>query len=206
MPRKPRAPTKTFQVLRDSREQDEHGWTFPANESEGILGTTVRGLPTGDYTLVGFESVLCLERKGSTGEFAQNVCQDRFERELERMRAFPVRFVVLEFTLDDLWNFPANSGIPRSRWRFLRTTREFLLKRLVELSSTYDTPFVPCGRLGREFALSVFKRVVCGDLPAPQATNGPPETPESKADAAPTQPAKAPKPRRARRSDSQSDS
>lgn len=158
-----------FTVLRDSKEHEGHGWLFPADPESGCLGTTVKGLPTGDYSLEGFEKVVSIERKRNTGEFAMNASQDRFERELARLQEFPVRFVVLEFTLDDIWNFPANSGIPRSKWRFLRTTPDFLLKRLVELSSTYEVPFVPCGRLGREFALSVFKRVAAGELPAPSS-------------------------------------
>lgn len=170
-PRRPRAPRKprekaappTFHVIVDNSEKKP--WLFPPDADEGCVGSTVQSIDTGDYTLLGFENVLCIERKGSTGEIAQNVTQARFERELERMRAFPVRAVILEFTLEDLLRFPDNSGIPQSRRRFIRTTPQFLLKRLLELQHTHDVPFIFAGRDGRAVALSLFSRVLHGDLP-----------------------------------------
>lgn len=170
-PRKPRAPRKPrvappplqFHVIVDNDEKKP--WLFPPCEAEGCIGSTIQSMDTGDYTLVGYESVLCIERKGTTGEVAQNVTQARFERELERMRQFPVRAVILEFTLRELLQFPDNSGIPQNRRRFIRTTPQFLLKRILELQHTYDVPFIFAGRDGRVAALSLFSRVLLGELP-----------------------------------------
>lgn len=154
MPRKT-ADWRNYQVIRDTREQQ--GWDFGAHAP--CLGTVSGTLPTGDYTLRGYEDILAIERKGSTAEFSQNVVQDRFEREMERLEAFKYPFVVLEFTLDDLASFPANSGIPRRIWPTLRITAQFLLKRLIELEVQYRTRFILAGCQGRDYASSLFKRI-----------------------------------------------
>jgi hypothetical protein len=145
-----------YKVLRDTREQQ--GWDFPAKDL--CLGTVDATLKTGDYTLDGYENVFVIERKMSTGEISQNIVQSRFERELQRLESFAYPFLVCEFTLEDVINFPHNSGIPRSRWSTLRISPQFLLKRLNEFQIRYRTRFIFAGQMGREFASSLFKRVI----------------------------------------------
>ena len=60
-------------------------------------------LVTGDYTIRGLEALVVLERK-SLPDFAA-CCgsgRERFERELDRMRAFPHRALVLEVAWHDI--------------------------------------------------------------------------------------------------------
>lgn len=164
-PRAAKAPKPTrrpFEVIRDTREQAGHGWDFPPDAKGGCTGTVVEGLPTGDYTVRGLETVLCIERKASTGEFSQNVSQARFTRELERMREFQYAFVVLDFSMDDILNFPANSGIPNSKWKYLRVTPEYLHRRLCELMVQFpNISFVLAGKGGGSaVAYSLMKRVI----------------------------------------------
>ena len=144
-----------FDVLADSREQ--RGWNFPPSGS--CDGTTTTTLKTGDYTLRGLEDRFVLERKGSTGEFAQNVLQKRFTRELERLDTFPLPFLICEFTVADILRYPINSGIPQCKWKYLRTTGEFLLKRTLEIQVQYKTRFIFAGTDGWHVAWSLFKRV-----------------------------------------------
>jgi len=145
-----------YEVIRDTREQE--GWVFPA--SDPCLGTVVGTLKTGDYTLKGYEDVFVIERKGSTGEFAANIVQSRFERELERLKGFRYAFVVLEFTISDIVSFPYNSGIPKDKWRSLRISPQFLMKRINDFQVQYpNVHFVFAGSHGREFASSLFKRI-----------------------------------------------
>src|SRR5215210_7578524 len=73
-----------YTVLRDTREQQ--GWIF--EQGKLCNGTISKALKTGDYTLVGFESILCVERKKNVAEFAKNIIEKRFENELTRMEAF----------------------------------------------------------------------------------------------------------------------
>lgn len=78
-------------VLCDTREQVP--WTF---EGQGI--TVQRAtLDTGDYSLPGLETRVCVERK-SLDDWVGSVmsARGRFYRELDRMRAFQFRCVIIE--------------------------------------------------------------------------------------------------------------
>lgn len=76
-------------ILYDQAEQAP--WHF-----EGVASKKVH-LPTGDYSLPGFESVLCVERK-SLPDLVKTVVGDwqRFARQLRRMAAMDVAYIVCE--------------------------------------------------------------------------------------------------------------
>ena len=78
-------------VLVDSREQAP--WTF---EGQGMTLQTAR-LDTGDYSLPGLEHSVTIERK-SLDDWVGTVMRSRgrFYRELERMRAYRFRAVIIE--------------------------------------------------------------------------------------------------------------
>ena len=88
-----------YTVIKDTREQD--GYTFEAftGRYTSCKGMIVEKLDTGDYSLEGLEDRLCIERKGRISELAINLGKDkaRFMREIERMKEFEFRFLVLEF-------------------------------------------------------------------------------------------------------------
>lgn len=67
------------------------------------LQTTVSSLPTGDYSIVGLEQVVAIERKSRDDLVA---CvgreRDRFEREVQRLIAYPVRALLVEATWQDV--------------------------------------------------------------------------------------------------------
>ncbi len=67
------------------------------------LRTEPSTLPTGDYSLKGLEHVVCVERK-SLDDLLGCVGHDRerFERELKRMLAYPVRVLLVEATWADI--------------------------------------------------------------------------------------------------------
>lgn len=82
-------------VVIDSREQNP--WTFDDMKTE--LGT----LSVGDYAVKGLESVIAIERK-SLSDFV-SCCgseRTRFQRELDRLRGWPVSAVVIEASWADL--------------------------------------------------------------------------------------------------------
>jgi hypothetical protein len=145
-----------YTVVVDTREQQP--LTF--NATDRCAGTVVRTLKTGDYTLEGYEDLLCIERKGCTAEFAANILEDRFERELERMEAYRFPILLCQFTADDVLRFPYGSGVPRQRWGSLRVKAPFLLKRLTEIGLRYRTKVFLAGARARDLASSIFKRVV----------------------------------------------
>lgn len=145
-----------YLVIRDTREQC--GWEFAPTEN--CAGMVDEKLPTGDYTIRGYENLLTIERKGSIAEFAKNIVQGRFEAELIRMESFAFPFMVLEFSMDDIKRFPVGSGIPEGVWKKMRVTRFFILKRLIEFELQYKTKIIFASSFGKETAASIFKRVI----------------------------------------------
>jgi len=140
-------------------------WDFPIFEN--------RHLKTGDYSIAGYEDILCLERKRTTGEIAANSTEQRFIRELERMTLFKYKFMLLEFTMDDVLRFPNNSTIPRKRWPQLKVTSEFIFKFLMEASVHYGVNIMFCG--DRENAIAAATKImnrVVKDNPTRLGNNG----------------------------------
>ena len=80
-------------IIRDTREQ--RGWNFACIAPPPIV--EVATLRTGDYSLLGYEDQICVERKShldACGTFGRG--RDRWERELERMRSYRFAAVILE--------------------------------------------------------------------------------------------------------------
>lgn len=84
-------------VLIDTREQQP--WDVsPMNATSGSLAT-------GDYTLEGFPpTYVAIERKASIQELVSCVGtdRDRFQRELDRLKAFDHRLVIIEASWSDV--------------------------------------------------------------------------------------------------------
>ena len=145
-----------YTIIRDKQEKVNY-WNF--EPSEKCIGTIVEKLDTGDYTIKGMENIFTIERKYSTGEFSGNITEERFERELNRMDNLQHSFLVLEFTLDNIYNFPFGSGIPSKKWPQLRVTSNFILKRLIEIETDHKCKIIFAGNRGEEIATIIFKRM-----------------------------------------------
>jgi DNA excision repair protein ERCC-4 len=92
-------PPRTIRVKRDTREQ------LPLSFEN--LDSCVGTLTTGDYSICGLESVIAIERKCLSD--LVSCCgteRERFEAELLRMLAYPVRAVIVEAS----WTHLENGG------------------------------------------------------------------------------------------------
>jgi ERCC4-type nuclease len=152
-----------FTIIKDTREQE--GYTFEPSSSRyhKCNGMVTRKLDTGDYSLEGLEDKVCIERKASVVEFANNIGHDsvRFGKEIERIKEFPHRFIILEFSLSDLMNFPEGSSIPEDDWDKLKVTNKFMLKKIMEYQM-YDNihvMFCDSKKNAKWTVLSILKRV-----------------------------------------------
>lgn len=158
----PKKTTSPYTVVRDSREKDGHGWQFEA--SNACLGTVVTPLKTGDYSLAGYEHVFAVERKGTVAEFVQNITNTAkwalFKAELERLEAMPMGFVVLEFGMEAVTQYPRGAGLPWAVIRRLRVGPGFCLKRFLEIEASFRTKLLLAGGCGKEVFSSLCKRVV----------------------------------------------
>jgi len=121
-------------ILQDTREQNPWDLNKYGFEQE------VTTLKTGDYSVKGHEDILICERKASTGELSINFGKKwkTFAQELKRMKEVKNRYIICEFPLDHIYNFPADSSIPRSEWKKLRITSGFLSKRIEEICGEFD--------------------------------------------------------------------
>jgi len=131
-----------YVILKDTREKN--GWSFKTFDK--CLAVTRWGLKTGDYTARGLERDLVIERKASTGELAMNLGKKRkaFEAEIERMSSFRWKYILCEFSIDDLMNFPKNSGIPKKNLKFVRMNGKFMWKKLCEYQEQNGVEVVFC--------------------------------------------------------------
>jgi hypothetical protein len=150
-------PDRSFSVVIDTKEKQP--WTFC---SGAILGTEYRGLKTGDYTVEGLEDILCIERKRSVNELAGNIHEARFHRELERMTAFPYRYLLLESSLEKVIEYPRLEDLPPAVIRKIRVSGTYLLKCLNRMQVKYGVNIIYCGNTNNAIwvATNIMKEVV----------------------------------------------
>lgn len=152
-----------YTVIKDTREQE--GYTFEpfSTRYHTCKGMVVKKLDTGDYSLEGLEDKICIERKASVAEFAKNVGQDqyRFRQEVKRMKEFPHKFIILEFSLSDLMMFPEGANIPEEGWDKIKISNKFMLRTLMEFQIYDDIHVIFCDskKNAKWAVLSILKRM-----------------------------------------------
>lgn len=157
------AKIRPFTIIKDTREKQ--GYTFAASRTKYHVckGMVVRKLDTGDYSVEGLEDKVCVERKASVVELANNVgiSRKRFEAEIERMKEFPHKFLVLEFSLTDLMDFPEGSDVPDREIKNLRVTNKYMLRFLMELQINHNVNVIFCDskKNAKWTVLSILKRI-----------------------------------------------
>mgnify|MGYP003644328696 FL=1 len=131
--------TPSYTVIKDTREQD--GWFFtPYDRCEGM---EVNTLHTGDYTLKGFEDVVCVERKASVSEIATNLGKKKkaFYNEMERMRDFNFRYLLLEFSALDVIDYPLSLLSEEEKELYYSYKKQDVDKFCKLYEQVYDVPY-----------------------------------------------------------------
>ncbi len=148
-----------YTIIKDTREKE--GYFFVPYQN--CLGSVDQKLDTGDYSIVGLEDKICIERKGCVEELAINLGKQKgaFMDEIERMKSFPHKFIVLEFTAEDLVKFPDNTRIPNKNKTDLKITGKYMLKCLMEFQLYNDIHILFCGNKNTAFVVvnSILKRI-----------------------------------------------
>ncbi len=85
-------------IIADSREQ------FAYEFSQWPASVQRAGLPAGDYSILGFEDQVAVERKSLNDLVSCFMSKNRgrFERELSRLRSYELAVVVAEASMDDI--------------------------------------------------------------------------------------------------------
>ena len=129
-------------IIQDTREKIP--WNFIAYDN--CKGQIIRGLSAGDYTLDGYPDLVCIERKKSVNEIASNLGTKytQFQNEMERLQVYRFRYVICEFTEEQLLIYPKNSGLPKRLQKKLRMSGKFLYHRINELIDRFNIEFIFC--------------------------------------------------------------
>jgi ERCC4-type nuclease len=129
--------TDDFTIIIDTREQQP--WEF---QNYAVAN---KKLDTGDYSIEGLENILCIERKKSASEFANNIVESRFKDVVMRMSQLKYSFLLLEFDLEDLLVYPIGSTVPKRMWDKIKISPAFLLKNIIELQINHNIIVYFCG-------------------------------------------------------------
>lgn len=142
-----------FTIVVDTREQTP--WEF------GFHNTAKRKLDTGDYSMEGFESLFTIERKRSVSEIANNLSESRFKDVLERLGQIPHSFMIMEFSIDEVYQFPVGSDVPKKMWDKLRISGNYIVKCLLEAQLNYNIHVLFCddAENAERVAVSLMKRI-----------------------------------------------
>lgn len=146
-----------FRIIRDTREQTP--WSFRATDY--CLGHTDAKVEHGDYSIEGLESLIFLERKACATEIAHNMIEKRFEKLLNESLNYKYRYIICEFSLQQLLNYPHGSGLPKSVIKKIRIKPFFIMSKIHEYQIKYGIHVVFCENkvYAQQFVLSLFKKI-----------------------------------------------
>lgn len=142
-----------FTIIVDTREQLP--WEF------GFHTTSKKKLDTGDYSIEGFESLFTIERKRSVSEIATNLSENRFKDVLNRLSKIPHSFMLMEFSIEDIYAFPVGSDIPKRMWDKIKISGNYIMKCLMEAQINHNIHIVFCGdsSTAERTAVGIMKRI-----------------------------------------------
>ena len=142
-----------FTIIIDTREQKP--WEF----SE--YATAHSKLDTGDYSIQGYENIVAIERKRNVAEVANNITESRFEDVINRLKQIKYPFLLLEFDLDNVMDYPVGSTIPKRLWNKIRISPNYIIKHLLDLQIDHKITVIFCGNSSNaeKIALSILRRI-----------------------------------------------
>lgn len=142
-----------FRIIVDTREQQP--WSFED------YSTSIAKLDTGDYSIEGLEDIICIERKKSVSEVANNITESRFKDVINRLKEIKYPFVLLEFDLYDVLRYPVGSNVPKRMWSKIRISPAFIMKNILDLELKHNIHVIFCGDEvnASKLAGMIFKRM-----------------------------------------------
>jgi ERCC4-type nuclease len=105
-----------FTVAVDTREQLPYQFAdIYIKRKEAFVPTTIKTLQTGDYSIVGYENDICVERKTLEDLYYTLIHgRERFENELKRMENYNRAMIVIEADWGQICNPADDDPIFRS--------------------------------------------------------------------------------------------
>lgn len=125
-----------FRIIQDTREKTP--WQF--GEDDICHGTLITKLDTGDYSLEGLQHLVAIERKRSTAEIAQNMCESRFKDVIARLQTMKYRYIICEFNYQDVLTFPIGSTMPKWAQSKTRVSSAWMDSYILSLTTKNNIP------------------------------------------------------------------
>lgn len=149
----------SYTVVRDTREQEGHGWYFkphdPKHRPPRCEGMVIQQLVSGDYSALGYEDILTIERKEDVCELWGNYAErERFVEELERMLPLKYRYLLIESSLvPELMELSPpqfKTGVPGKS----------LIRWLTEITARFDVHMMFIGQCGHRMCRMIIEEVI----------------------------------------------
>jgi len=142
-----------FTIIVDTREQQP--WSFDH------YAVANRKPDTGDYSIEGLEEIFCIERKKSVSEIANNIVESRFKDVIARLAQYKYSFLLLEFDIEDVLQYPIGSTLPRRLWNKVRIKPAFIMKNVLDWQLKHDIKVIFCGNSSNaeQVAEYIFKKI-----------------------------------------------
>jgi ERCC4-type nuclease len=129
-----------LKIIQDTREKKP--WEFDQDWIDDVI---VQKLDYGDYSLYGYERSLCIERKRNTAEIANNMIAARFTKLLNNISNFQYPFLICEFSISDIVNFPIGSGLPKRVMHRTKVSAGWMLSFMSKISIDYGINIIYAG-------------------------------------------------------------
>ena len=123
-------------IIQDTQEKIPFDFSFYGVEVK------VQKIPTGDYTIEGFDTVVVIERKASVDEIAGNFTKkkDAWWREMKRLSSFEYKYIICEFPFQDVIDYPKTSKANKPT----RINGMILSKSINQCISNYGIEVIFC--------------------------------------------------------------
>lgn len=143
-----------YTIVVDTRDKPECRWTFSEYiEKDGNFDVAIKKIDVGDYCIDELpEKTLCIERKKSFVELANNISnndKERFKRELNKMSKYKYAYIITEFTLDELLRGSRYTTIPPA----------YLLSVMLEIQAKYGIHVFFAGKNAEMIAYKIMRKI-----------------------------------------------
>ena len=146
-----------MKIIVDNKEKNP--WLFAF--AKGDVHLIHKHLPTADYTIDGFEEILCIERKNSISELAGCIFKPAFKKELDRMKSFKYAFLLIEDSFENIADYPDNTRLPRKVKNKIRVKAPQIIGFISSLMVNTNIKVLFCGDkyAAEEMAYSIMTKV-----------------------------------------------
>lgn len=149
----------SYTVVRDTREKIGHGFEFKPSKPERrpprCAGMEISTLKTGDYSIKGGESLVCVERKHDLSELWINYGKrDLFEEECKRMQDIKYRYILIETSL-------SSDHFSLSPPQFQRSVPgKAIMGWLISLELEFGIHIIFVGSSGKHYCQLLFESII----------------------------------------------